>query len=199
METIDKTDKFKNFDLQQQQFQQKGYKMEDKTFTMQQATNWTLMSLGPISVALLFLFLVIHGFDLDSFNTLTLLLLCIGLILSIVIHELLHGLGWGLFCEGKFNSISFGFDKKSKNPYCHCHEPLPFSAYVFGAFLPCLLLGIFPTVFAMVSGNFFLCFLGIINIFSAGGDLIIIWRARKYTKTYLLDHPEKPGFVVFSK
>lgn len=67
--------------------------------------------------------------------------------------------------------------------------PIPFIVLVvIGYFLLSLL---FP--------NTELILLSAFNIFMAAGDLLIFWGARSIHEGLVIDHPELPGFVVFTK
>lgn len=58
-----------------------------------------------------------------------------------VVHELIHGITWGIFAEKHFQSINFGVIWKMLTLYCHCSVPLKKWQYVLGAAMPTLVLG----------------------------------------------------------
>lgn len=126
-----------------------------------------------------------------------------GVILLVVVHELIHGVTWGLFAPSKFKTIEFGFMVESFTPYCTCGEPLKKIPYIVGVFMPCLVLGIIPSVVAVYINSFYLLFLGIVMIMAAGGDLTIILKMLFYksssTDVIIMDHPTECGFIVFER
>src|SRR4030042_3176844 len=63
---------------------------------------------------------------------------------GIVLHELIHGLAFLLFCKNGIKSIEFGIMWKYLSPYSHCKEPLRVSPYIIGALLPAIVLGFIP-------------------------------------------------------
>ena len=138
----------------------------------------------------------------DNFLEFNLLLYLVALILGIVIHECLHGLTWSLFAKSGFKSIEFGVIWQSLNPYCTCKEPLNKTQYILGSFMPCLVLGIIPSIIGIVTANGWLFVLGFIMITAAGGDLLIIkelLQTNLKEDALIQDHPTKIGLVVFEK
>ena len=55
---------------------------------------------------------------------------------GIVVHEILHGIGWALFGRQRWRAISFGFQFKSLTPYAHVDRMLEAWAYRAGIALP---------------------------------------------------------------
>ena len=120
-------------------------------------------------------------------------------IVSIPIHELIHGLAWANYAKKKMKSITFGFNVKELMPYCHCKEALAARAYKIGVFAPVIVLGSGYFLLSLLFPNTELILLSAFNIFMAAGDLMIFWSARSIHEGLVIDHPELPGFVVFTK
>ena len=123
-------------------------------------------------------------------------------IVLIVVHELVHGLTWSLFAPSGFKSIEFGVIWKSLNPYCTCSEPLARGQYVAGGLMPCIVLGIIPSLIACFTGSGWLLGLGLIMIASAGGDLLIcklILDSPGGQDSLYLDHPTDIGLMRFDR
>jgi len=123
-------------------------------------------------------------------------------ILSIVVHELLHGSGWILFTKGKFKSIAFGVVWEALMPYCTCKEALRKSQYIFGLLLPCIVLGYIPGMIACISGNGILLGYSVLMIVSAGGDLMVmllILKSKLKGDVLFVDHPTEIGLAAFVK
>ena len=122
-------------------------------------------------------------------------------ILSVPVHEFLHGLGFFGFCEKKWKSVQFGFHLSSLTPYCHCREAIGIGAYYLALLLPCTVLGIIPAVIAAATGMPLLFCFGLYNIILASGDLTIALVLLRYLgkNCRILDHPNQCGSIVFLK
>lgn len=117
------------------------------------------------------------------------------LILGTIIHELLHGVCWGYYAQNGMKSIKFGINWKYITPYCHCKEPLKVKHYRLGGAMPLIVLGIIPSLIAIVIGNGFLLCFGIFFTWAAGGDIIALFMLKDLDKNiYIFDHPSKMGF-----
>lgn len=119
---------------------------------------------------------------------------------GIVVHELLHGIGWAHYAKGGWKSISFGVMWKMLTPYCHCNEPMGTRAYMVGALAPLVILGLVPAVVSLFVGSIALLAWGIIFIAAAAGDIWMAWLLSKEDPgSTILDHPNEAGFYVFPK
>lgn len=121
------------------------------------------------------------------------LLLC--MLLSTIIHELIHGIAWSLFCEKKWKSVQFGIIWKMLTPYCSCLEPLSWFPYLIGALAPCMILGIFPYIIAFISGNSLVLWFAVFNIAAASGDLMVVYHICKDRPSLMMDLPEECGYI----
>lgn len=116
---------------------------------------------------------------------------------GVFVHELIHGLTWAYFAPSGWKSISFGVIWKMLTPYCHCNEPLRRRPYLWGALMPCVVLGILPLLLAMCTGYGLLLVFGILFTAAAAGDLWMAWLLLKERPDCLvLDHPSEAGFYV---
>lgn len=121
-------------------------------------------------------------------------------VLGAVVHELLHGLTWAVFCKRGTKSITYGVHWRYLTPYCHCQEMLPLLPYVLGGMMPGLLMGLLPAMVGMASGNLLLFLFGLFFSIAAAGDLLVLWMLRHARPSDLvLDHPEKIGCYVFRR
>ena len=94
-------------------------------------------------------------------------------------------------------SIKFGFKWKFLTPYCHCKEPLKLQHYRIGVAMPLLILGILPSIIAIIIGSGALLTFGIIFSWAAGGDIIALFMLRKLDNNlYVSDHPTEMGFYI---
>jgi len=121
------------------------------------------------------------------------------IVLGIVLHELIHGLTFLPFCKNGFKSIKFGFLKQYFTPYCHCKEPLKLKYYRIGVIMPAIILGFLPSIWAVVTGNFYLLCFGIFFIMGAAGDFMILMTLKNENpEDLVLDHPSEAGCFVYT-
>ena len=188
-----------------ERFLQQGYKMTNLTIGIVNA-NLTVMLLAiPIVAIGILLFVWKNPIALLRPTPQGSLLLVLLLVVLIVVHELLHGLTWSLFSEHHFKDIEFGFMKEYLTPYCTCMTPLSKSQYIWGALMPCIILGILPTALGILLGSSLLFWIGIIMILAAGGDIMIVVKVMAFKKQneskeiLVYDHPTQAGSVILEK
>jgi Putative zincin peptidase len=132
-----------------------------------------------------------------SFGILWMLII---LFTGIILHELIHGLTFLLFCKNGFKSIKFGIMWKYLAPYCHCKEPLPIRPYIIGALMPAIVLGFIPAGYGLLTGKFIPLVFGMIFSIASGGDFLIVWLLRGQPKdSFVLDHESKVGCYILEK
>lgn len=173
-----------------------GYKEEILTIGALKANFMVLVTSLPIAVVGWLLFSRIHKMDYLPGIPLWLFIV---ILIGIVIHELIHGLVWGYFSKGKWKSIGFGVEWKYLTPYCTCSECLPYKAYVLGAIMPTIILGLIPYIISLATGSYFCLFFSLMLILGGGGDIYIIYSIRNYKNAILVDHPYLVGCVAYSK
>jgi hypothetical protein len=190
-----------------------GYKEEKLTIDLVKANIYGLLILIPIAVIYGLPYFFIWGDEIGVRNSTSWepslipgtkpagsILILISLVLGIILHELIHGITWYFFTEDGFKSIKFGILKQMATPYCHCKEPLQVYAYVLGAIMPAIILGLIPAVIATVIGNLGLLILAAFFTMAAIGDLMIINLLRKEKGvSFVLDHPSEAGCFVYRK
>jgi hypothetical protein len=191
-----------------EQFDIPGYKMEEMTIDAAKAQVTSIVYFIPFVILFgpLYYFLWSDG-TLDIFKNLfpkemngltTSAVMILVILVGIVLHELIHGITWCLFAKEGFKSIKFGVIWKAVTPYCHCKEPLKVKNYIIGAIMPALLLGILPTILALITGNIQLFAFGMFFTMAAGGDFMMINMIRKLDMDMLTqDHPSKIGCIVY--
>lgn len=138
------------------------------------------------------------GIEYGSFG-LFLIIIAISIV-GVVLHELIHGLCWGLFAKKGFKSITFGVVWKMLTPYCHCKETLQVNQYIFGAIMPGIILGLLPAVYAVIYGSFGILLFGIFFTIAAAGDILMVYLLRKERMDNLVqDHPSEVGCYIYQK
>ena len=182
---------------------ERGYALVELTVGIVMANVFAIVLLIPLAAIGIYLFVRVQG-GLDwVFTPLSFALFVLSFLALIVVHELLHGLGWAPFAAHGFKDIEFGFMKQYLTPYCTCLVPLTKGQYIFGALLPCVALGVIPMIVAILAGSFPLLFLGIVMTDSAAGDMLIVWKILRYrsekNEIVYMDHPTQAGGVIFEK
>ena len=119
------------------------------------------------------------------------------LIGGIVLHEALHGLTWQIL-SGQRDVVEYGVKWKVLTPYAHMKARIPISAYRTGIWMPGFVVGLIPVLVALLIGNGTLLWFGILFVWGAGGDMMILWLLRGIPDTAEIeDHPERVGCYVW--
>jgi hypothetical protein len=165
---------------------------------MNKANVFAIVMFVAVGVVLCGLFRLIWGRWTDGESLMgDSIIILIGFIVAIVVHELIHGITWSFFAPRGLRGIKFGIMKKYYNPYCHCSDPLPRNGYLWGALMPGIVTGLIPAVVALAIGSFVLLVFSVIMISAASGDLMIALLALKEDPgCTIYDHPTEGGFYV---
>ncbi|MCB9421017.1 MAG: DUF3267 domain-containing protein [Ardenticatenaceae bacterium] len=116
---------------------------------------------------------------------------------GIVVHELLHAVGFVVAGKVAVTAVKFGFSWKGLAPYAHCAEPMRASAYRLSIMLPGLVLGILPGILGVILLSWPLVLWGILMVIAAGGDLAVLLAIRQVPgMAWVRDHPTKAGCQV---
>lgn len=188
------------FDRMREDMTKDGYTEESLCVSAQRANVMALAISAPIVIVLWVLYLLarpgLGGFFNFPYGGLVFLL---AFIAAVVVHELIHGLTWSLFCVKKWRAISFGMIWKYFMPYCSCGECLPFWPYFAGVVMPTVVLGFLPYAVSLIIGSYSLMMFSLLMIFAGGGDLYILRLIRKKKSALFIDHPYEVGCVAFFK
>lgn len=115
----------------------------------------------------------------------------------VLVHELVHALGWKIAGNLRWRDFKFGFSWRGLSPYCHAKVPMTARAYRFGAMLPGIVTGVVPVVIGTLLRDPALTFLGAVLIGGAIGDLYVLWIIRRVAPTErVMDHPSRAGCLV---
>ena len=123
--------------------------------------------------------------------------LIIIIISSVVVHELLHALGWSIGNKDGFSSVKIFMNKFI--PMCTCKTPMSKGKYLLGALFPLMVLGGIAIISLIVFPSNITLLFAAINILIASGDIIIVYKLLRVDLDLVLDHPEKAGFIGFKK
>ena len=178
-----------------------GYELEDLSVDGNTANKMALLTGVIPSAVFVLLFGLLHGWE--KFKDVDLLLILVVFLISIIVHEGIHGLFFGLFAKNHFKSIEFGMIWKSMNPYCYCGEPLSRKHYLTGLLIPGIILGCCTGMLGLITGNASLILFSVFSLFAAGGDIYIAWMimktSQKGREEKYLDHPDKPGVMTLHR
>lgn len=186
-----------------QEMESKGYVKKDFTIGLIFANIMAFIIGIPICAVFGILFLMHHSKMHMTFGIMDNFLLVVLIILSIVVHEWIHGMFWAIFAKNHFKSIEFGFIKEYATPYCTCLEPLSKVQYIIGAIMPGIILGILPMTIAIFSGSLLTFVIGVVMTIGAGGDFMIILKLLFYRSkskdVVFVDHPTACGLILYER
>ncbi|HLV09635.1 MAG TPA: DUF3267 domain-containing protein [Halanaerobiales bacterium] len=186
--------RFEKYSALRQELIEKGFEEKKFIISALKANLMVFVTSVPIVVVFWIIYAVLHGSGRLNRPLIFALVL-----VSIIIHELIHGITWSLFTEKGWDSISFGVIWKYLTPYCTCDEYLPYGAYFLGGIAPTIILGFIPYIIALFTGNYTLLFISLFNILVGGGDIYIVYLIRKCKDAIFIDHPYLVGCVAFKK
>jgi hypothetical protein len=168
----------------------------DLSISMTRANVLVILLVIPLVIVQFGLFLLFNP-QADLMLTLNFLVLLLVFALSVVAHELIHGVTWVLATRRTWSAVKFGFQWKTLTPYAHIKEPTEVNAYRIGAFMPGFILGILPFILSLIIGNSNLLWFSLLNTTAAGGDWLILWMIRNVKAgTLVEDHPTNAGCYV---
>lgn len=176
--------------------QLEGYSTEKRTVSILAANIWALVvlaAMGIVGFVLIYRFYAPLRFSLLLGGPLILAFL-----LGIVVHELIHGFTWMWATHSGFKHLRFGL--MTGAVYCHIDVPMRKRAYVTGALMPLILLGLLPYVVSFFIGSLWLMLFGTMLSAAAMGDVMIVWAIRHESPDALVyDHPSEAGCLVYHK
>lgn len=118
-------------------------------------------------------------------------------IVSVLVHELLHAVGFVYVGKADWSTVTFGFNWRGMAPYAHCFEPMPVQSYRWAVALPGLVLGGVPVILGWLTGWFWLVLFGAVMLITAAGDWMILWAVRRVLYgTIVRDHSDKVGCEI---
>jgi hypothetical protein len=118
------------------------------------------------------------------------------LALSVVVHELLHAVGFWIGA-GNRAAIGFGINWAHLTPYAHCAVPMKARAYRFAVTLPGIALGLLPAAIGMITNAGALVAYGTLMLAVAAGDALILQSLRGVPPdAQVRDHPNMAGCQV---
>nr|WP_325204600.1 DUF3267 domain-containing protein [uncultured Oscillibacter sp.] len=189
-----------NFEKMKAQLCEEGYKEKDVTIASGKAmVSGVLYALPFVLVfGLLYRFFLIGRAHLLEVSGLPFYMLFLAItILSVVVHELLHGAGWAA-ASGKGWSV-VRFNINAMMPSCACKAALEKKAYFIGVLTPFIVLGFGSVLFVFIYPGTVSLLTMAVNFISAGADLVIAVHVLRERAPLIADHPTEAGYIAFYK
>lgn len=189
------------FEKLSSEMQQKGYKMKNVIVNTRKLKYLCLLVMFPFMAFTFWIYMRVNGFDLDCLSLGFVAALIVLIACLIILHELIHGITWGIFVKNHFHAIDFGIVWSTLSPYCACFEPLKKWQYLLGTAMPTLVLGCGGAVAAVMTNQLLLFFAAEYMFLSGGGDFQIILKSILTDKRESLycSHPYECSLIVFEK
>jgi hypothetical protein len=167
----------------------------DFTIDQKAAAAWSV----PIALALIAVVMVPHAI-LYRENALTALFTTLrwwwipATLAGIVAHELLHGVTMCALARQRWQDVAFGVNWALLMPFAHPRRPIPARAYVVGAAMPGLVLGLAPAIAGLTLGSGAWSGWGALFLAAAAGDILVIYAVWDVpAATLVRDHPARVG------
>ena len=125
------------------------------------------------------------------------LILLAVIIVSVPLHEALHGFGWKL--AGRLHKGDVTFFLRSGIPMCACRTILSTKDYLIGTLLPFFILGGGSFLFLFLCPGTISVLTALVNLMLPGADLAISWRVLRSEAALIADNPEGAGFIGLVK
>ncbi len=179
--------------------EQQGYMKHDLTVDVVTASKMALVVMLPFVAIAVAVYFISVGKQGLNFQFVDLLWFLLATVVSVVMHELLHGVTWAMFSRS-FRPISFGVIWSALTPYCTCSKPLKKWQYIVGALVPTIVLGVGLTVLSVLTAKMWIVLLNVTMIIGGGGDFYMVLKMLKCKfdgEVLYYDHPYECGVVAF--
>ena len=146
------------------ELEQQGYVRKNATISILKANLMMLVTSLPVCILLGLLYALVNVVRRETaFSDFSGIVFWLAMLISIPVHEFLHGLGWVSSCKNGWKSIRFGVMWSSLTPYCNCKEPMDVKSYFRGLLMPFAVLGLLPSIIAIAVGNVILLAIGLVH------------------------------------
>ena len=120
-------------------------------------------------------------------------------LLWLLLHELLHGLGFSIFKSVKKENITFGLALEKGVFYCMCKQNIKKPIILTSLLFPVTIIGMITLIVGMLLNQYELVFLSILNIVSSIGDIMMtIYFLKCPNDIIYLDLDDCTSFTVLS-
>lgn len=117
------------------------------------------------------------------------------IVISVTLHELLHGLGWML--AGHLRWADIYFHVSAMMPTTNCKIPLTKRAYLTGVLLPFIVFGLTGLAALLLLPGTLTLLIALTNFTLAGADLLIaLCVIREPANACFTDHPTMAGYLI---
>lgn len=162
--------------------------------------NMTILNILAI---ILFLIVgsIIYLIEINDNYTINLSITNLFLLMFIwlIIHELLHGIGFLIFKEVKLKNITLGMALEKGVFYCMCKQNIRKKVILTSLLFPITIIGFITLIIGMIINNYELVYLSILNIVSSIGDIVMTIYFLKCPKDIIyLDLDDCTSFTVIS-
>lgn len=177
-----------------------GYREKDVTISSGKAMVLGVVYALPfiIIVGLLYRFILIERAYLLKISGLSFYIMLGAIIVaSVVIHELLHGIGWAISSGKGWKVVRFNIN--AMMPSCACKTALKKKAYLIGVLAPFVVLGLGSILFVFIYPGTISLLTMMVNFTAAGADVLIAVNLLKEKDVLIADHPTEAGYMAFYK
>lgn len=188
------------FSRVQAELKANGYREKDVTFSSGKATVFGVLYALPFItiLGLAYRFLLLERAHLLETGVLSFYIMFIAIIVvSVAIHELLHGIGWAISSGKGWQAVRFNIH--AMMPSCACKTALKKKSYLAGVLAPFVVLGLGSALFLFVYPGTVSFLTIMVNFVAVGADLLIAVRVVKEDNCLIADHPTKAGYIAFYK
>ena len=160
-----------------------------------------LFLLNILDFAILIFLFVLTYFLTGSFDVLDIKMSWIViLIFWLILHEILHGIGFIILGKVKVKNVIFGAELEKGIFYCMCKEKISKLNILISLVFPLFFIGIFTYIIGLITNNNLLLFLSIFNIAGAIGDIVMTFDILRMPKDIkYLDLDDSTSFTILSK
>ena len=118
----------------------------------------------------------------------------------LILHEILHAVGFGIFKGTKWSNITLGMLIEKGIFYCMCKQEISKANILVAIAFPFFFIGIVTLIIAIFINSFLLYFLSIINIAGAIGDIVMFFAILSMPKEVkYLDIDDQLTFTMISE
>lgn len=188
------------FEKMKVQLNENGYKEKDVTISSGKAMALGVLYALPFVIifGLLYRFLLIERAHLSEVGGLSFYIMFIAIIaISVVIHELLHGIGWAISSGNGWDVVRFNIN--AMMPSCACKAALKKQQYLIGVLTPFVILGLGSILFVFIYPGTISLLTMMVNFIASGADLVIAFNVLKEHDSLIVDHPTEAGYITFYK
>ena len=189
-----------DFREMQENLNKAGSKEKNVTISSKKATVFGGISVLPLVVifAVIYRLALVERAHLTELSGPGFYITLVAIItISIVVHELLHGVGWALSSGKGWNIVRFNIS--GFMPSCACKMALSKGKYLFGVLFPFIVLGGGSILFLFVYPGTVSILTMAVNIVAAGADVLIAMKVIKEKNVLIADHPMEAGYIAFYK